>query len=199
MIFLFPGSRRLRPEHCVYRGFTLALLLVLSGCSFFKLATTHFEKPVFTYLRSELVSTTQSQATVNFILSAHNPNKTGIKNASVSYELSVEGKRLLRGTDVPFDLMPDGDTELMVPAVLEYRDLSPVLGSVVERMLSGRRTVPITIHAVFSGKPAITTVDGEEKPVFFEMHMTKTADVPLTRDRTNRGKRRQHEVVKDPD
>jgi LEA14-like dessication related protein len=168
------------------RLFTIVFLLILSGCTFTRFATTRFEKPTFTYTGCELVEASQNRATVNFLFSAHNPNEAGLKNVSVSYELYVEGKKLLTGTEVPFELIPNGDTAITIPAVIDYRDLSPVLGSVVERILSGKKTIPVSINAVFSGKPAIYKANEEDTPVTFEMRMTKTADIPLMRDRTNR-------------
>lgn len=161
------------------RLFPLLLLFILPGCAITKLATTQFEKPTFTFLKSELVEASQRRVLVNFLFSAHNPNKAGLKNASVSYELSVEGKRFLTGADIPFELIPNGDTEIAVPTAIVYRDLSPVLGSVVERILSGKKTIPITITAVFSGKPALYIEAGKEKPISFEMRLTKTAEIPL--------------------
>jgi hypothetical protein len=186
--FMKNSHGMLRFEHCMRRPAILLLLLALSGCTFARLATTHFEKPTFTFVKSDLIDTSQNKATVNFYFTAHNPNKAGIKNAFISYELYVEEKRLLTGKDVHFDLNPAGDTEITVPAVIFYSDLFPVLGSVFERMLLGKKTVPITIHAVFSGRPAIYTSDGEEKPFTFDIPITKTVDVPLLRDKTNRGK-----------
>ena len=161
------------------RLFTLLFLLILSGCSFARFATTRFEKPTFTYRGYELIEASQSQALLNFLFSAHNPNKAGLKNASVSYELSVEGKRFLTGADIPFELIPNGDTEIAVPTAIVYRDLSPVLGSVVERILSGKKTIPITINAIFSGKPALYSEAGKETPISFEVRLTKTAEIPL--------------------
>jgi len=170
------------------RATVLLLLLALPGCTFARLATTRFEKPTFTYVKSDLVDTSQNKATVNFFFVAHNPNKAGLKNVFVSYELYVEQKKLLTGKDVHFDLNPDGDTEITVPATIAYSDLFPILGSVVERMFLGKKTVPVTISAVFSGRPAIYTADGEEKPLTFDIPITKTVDVPLLRDRNIRGK-----------
>jgi hypothetical protein len=160
------------------------ILLVLTGCTAARLLTTRFEKPVFTYAGTELISTSQREAVVNFLFSAHNPNNAGLKNASVSYELSVEGKRFLTGTNIPFDLIPNSDTIITIPATIVYRDLSPVMGSVVERILSGKKSIPISIEAVFSGKPAIFTEEGSEKSISFEMRLMKTAEIPLVRDRT---------------
>lgn len=195
MNFPSPGSRRacprpdrgLQPAQYMNRLFAIAFLLILSGCAFARFAATPFEKPTFIYRGAELVETSQSRAVVNFLFSAHNPNDAGLKNASVSYELYVEGKRFLTGTDIPFELIPNGDTEITVPAVIDYRDLTPVLGSLVERILSGKRTIPITISAVFSGKPAIYTEAGKEKTISFERRLTKTAEIPLMQERRGKG------------
>jgi hypothetical protein len=178
---------RMKLSHNIIRVVIVALILALPGCAYTKLLTLRLEKPTFTYRGSELVETSQSGAIVNFLFSAHNPNEGSLKNITCSYELFVEGKKLLTGNDIPLALGPKGDTEIKVPATIAYTDLFPVLGSVVRRILSGQKTLPITINAVFSGKPAIYSEAGKEKPISFEMRFIKTADIPLPQERRSRG------------
>jgi hypothetical protein len=160
----------------------LTLILALPGCTFTKLLTTRFEKPTFTYTGSELVETSQRGVIVNFLFSAHNPNEAGLKSVNCSYELFVEGKKILTGNDISLALSPKGDTEIKVPATIAYTDIFFVLGSVVQRILSGQKTIPVTIDAVFSGKPAIYSEAGKEKPISFEMRLIKTVDIPLPQE-----------------
>jgi hypothetical protein len=165
----------------------VTLILALPGCTFTKLMTTRFEKPTFTYRGAELVETSQSGVIVNFLFTAHNPNEAGLKNITCSYELFVEGKKFMTGNDLPLELNPNGDTDIMVPATIAYADLFPVLGSVVRLILSGQKTIPITIDAVFSGKPAIYSKAGKKEPISFETRLTRTAEIPLPQDRRNKG------------
>jgi hypothetical protein len=173
------GEGKLKFSYSVLRVVIVALTLALPGCTFTKLMTSGFEKPTFTYAGSELVETSQRGAIVNFLFIAHNPNKVGLKNVTCSYELFVEEKKFLTGNDIPLALDPNGDTEIKVPATIAYADLYPVLGSVVRRILSGQKTIPITIDALFSGKPAIYSEAGKETPISFERRLVKTADIPL--------------------
>jgi LEA14-like dessication related protein len=170
---------RTKYSYYLVRAVILALILVVPGCALTKLMTTRFEKPTFTYTGSELVEASQSRVVVNFLFSAHNPNKAGLKNVTCSYELFVEGKKLLKGNDLLLALKPEGDTEIKVPATIAYTDLVPVLGSLVQRILSKQKTIPVAIDAVFSGKPAIYSEAGKESPLSFEMRLVKTADIPL--------------------
>jgi len=165
----------------------LTLTLALPGCSFTRLMTARFEKPTFTYRGAELVEATQSRVIVNFLFSAHNPNKAELKNVTCSYELFVEGKKFMTGNDVPLEFNAKGDTEIKVPATIAYADLFPVLGSVVRLILSGQKTIPITIDAVFSGKPALYGEAGKEEPISFETRLARTADIPLPQERRNKG------------
>ncbi len=161
----------------------LALILVLPGCAYLKLVFAPPEKPTFTYKGAELVESTQNGVLVNFLFTAHNPNEAGLKNITCSYELFVEEKKFLTGKDIPLALDPKGDTAIKVPATIAYRDLFPVLGSVVRRMLAGEKTIPVTINALFSGKPAIYSKAGKETPIPFEIRLIKTADIPLQPER----------------
>lgn len=166
-------------SYCIIRLVILALIFTLPGCTFIKLMTTRLEKPTFTYKGFELVDASRSRVIVNFLFSAHNPNEGGLKNVTCTYELLVEGKKILTGNDIPLALDPKGDTEIRVPATIAYTDLFSVLGSVVQRILSGQKTIPITIDAVFSGKPAVYSEAGNEKTISFEMRLIRTADIPL--------------------
>jgi hypothetical protein len=173
-------------SYSIIRVVIFALILTLPGCTFTKLMNTRFEKPTFTFAGSELVETSQSGATVNFLFTAHNPNEAGLKNVTCSYELFVEGKRFLTGKDIPLTLEPKGDTVINVPATIAYADLYPILGSVLRRILSGQKTIPISIDVVFSGRPAIYSEAGEDRPISFEKRLTKTADIPLAQERKTR-------------
>ncbi len=175
--------------HTFYRKYSyliVALILALQGCSFTRLITTRPEQPTFTYRGAELIETSPSGAIVNFLFSAHNPNEAGLKNATCSYELFVEGRKFLTGTDIPLELAPKGDTEIKVPAMIAYADLAPVLRSVMRRLLSGQKTIPVTIDAVFSGRPALYGETGHEFPISFERRVVKIADIPLQQERKSR-------------
>lgn len=174
---------RMTYSYSIIRVVILALILFLPGCTFTKLMTTHFENPTFTYKGSELVDSSQGRAVVNFLFIAHNPNEAGLKNVTCSYELFVEGKKFLTGSDITLALDPKGDTQITVPATIAYKDLYPALGSVVRRILSGQKTIPITIDALFSGKPAIYIEAGKETPIFFERRLAKTVEIPLQQER----------------
>jgi hypothetical protein len=177
--------KRMKFSHRIIRLAVVAIILAQTGCTFTKLMTTRFENPTFTFTGSELVETSQSGAIVNFLFIAHNPNEAGVKNVTCSYELFVEGKKFLTGNDITLSLDPKDDTEIKVPATIAYADLYPVLGSVVRRILSGQKTIPITIDALFSGKPAIYIEAGKETPISFERRLVKTAEIPLQQERRN--------------
>jgi hypothetical protein len=179
------SMKRMRFSHSLICLALVAIILAQPGCTFTKLMTTRFENPTFTFAGSELVETSQSGAIVNFLFIAHNPNEAGLKNVTCSYELFVEGKKFLTGNDITLALDPKGATEIKVPAAIAYADLYPVLGSVVRRILSGQKTIPITIDALLSGKPAIYIEAGKETPVSFERRLVKTAEIPLQQERRN--------------
>jgi hypothetical protein len=174
-------------SHSIIRAVIVTIVLAQPGCTVTKLMTTRFENPTFTFTGSELVETSQNGVIVNFLFIAHNPNEAGLKNVTCSYELFVEGKKFLTGNDIALALDPKGDTEIKVPATIAYADLYPALGSVVRRILSGQKTIPITIDALFSGKPAIYIEAGKETPISFERRLAKTAEIPLQQERKNRG------------
>jgi len=170
----------------ILRMAIVVLILALHGCAYTKLLTTRFEQPTFSFRGAELIETSQTGAVVDFLLTAHNPNKDGLKNVTCSYELYVEEKKILTGKDIPLELAPKGDTEITVPATIAYTDLAPVLRSVIRRILSGQKTIPVTIDAVLSGRPALYGEPGKEDPISFERRVVKTVDIPLQQERKNK-------------
>jgi hypothetical protein len=174
---------RMKFSRSIIRAVIVAIILAQPGCAVTKLMTTRFENPTFTFTGSELVETSQNGVIVNFLFIAHNPNEAGLKNVTCSYELFVEGKKFLTGNDITLALDPKGDTQIKVPATIAYADLYPVLGSVLRRILSGQKTIPVTIDALFSGKPAIYVEAGKETPISFVRRLAKTADIPLQQGR----------------
>ena len=160
----------------------VVLLLAPAGCTFTKLMTTPFEKPTFTYRGAELVDASQGRVIMNFLFTAHNPNEAGLQNVTCSYELYVERRKFLTGNDIPLALNPHGDTEIKVPATIAYADLAPVLRSVIRRIVSGQKTIPVTIDAVLSGRPALYG----DIPISFERRLVKTADIPLQQERKSK-------------
>ena len=94
---------------------------------------------------------------------------------------------LCPGNDIPLAFNPKGDTEIKIPATIAYADLFPVLGSFVRLILSGQKTIPITIDAIFSGKPALYGEAGKEESISFETRLTKTTDIPLPQERRGKG------------
>jgi hypothetical protein len=177
---------KMKLSYSIIRVVIVALILALPGCTYTKLMTTRIEQPTFTYTGSELVESSQGRAIMNFLFTAHNPNEAGLKNVTCSYELFVEENKFLTGKDIPLTLDPKSDTEIKVPAMIAYADLYPVLGSLVRRILSGQKTIPITIIAVFSGKPAIYSESGKETPISSERRLVKTADIPLVQERRDK-------------
>jgi hypothetical protein len=177
----------MKHSYSIIRMVILSLILALPGCTFTRLMTTRFEKPTFTYRGAELIDASQSRVIMNFLFTAHNPNEAGLKNVTCSYELFVEGKKFMSGNNVPLSLNPKGDTDIKVPATIAYADLFPVLGSVVRLIVSGQKTIPISIDAVFSGKPALYGEAGREETISFETRLTKTAEIPFPQERRTTG------------
>ena len=180
----------------IKRAVIVALVLIVSGCAWTRLFSAKLEKPTFTYVSSELVQVSPDKAMVNFIFSAHNPNEVGLKNMLVSYELFAEGKKFLKGNDINLELPPKSDTEIKVPAIIVYADLLPFLGSVSERILSNQKTIPLTINAVFSKKPARDDKTGAGRSFSFDRKMTATVDVPLPQEKINKGMDLLKDVIK---
>jgi len=163
----------------------LTILLVVgsfSGCAFMRLARSEKLKvPEISYLRTEVKSVTGDRAEVDFILNAKNPNKIGLKNVAVDYQLFHEGRMFLKGDGINVELAPAGDTEIRIPAVIAYNSVFATAYALSQRVIAGDSTVPVRLDAVVSGKPTLYNEVEEGSLFSFTHKLSRTEDIPIPR------------------
>jgi hypothetical protein len=157
------------------------LLLVLPACAVTSLMTMHVEPPSFTYKGIEVLAIEKGRIIFDVLFTAHNPNDAGLRNVVCSYDLSVEGKKFLSGQEIALSLARRSDSEVRVPATVAFTDLNAAAGVLLRRLAAGKKTITLSIDTVFSGRPALLTTAEGDKELLFELHQTKTFELPLTR------------------
>ncbi|MDB5050465.1 MAG: hypothetical protein JWO30_3536 [Fibrobacteres bacterium] len=164
--------------------------LALSGCAFFRIVrSTKIKTPSFSYVACRFLGASDRQTDLEFTLASFNPNTIGLKNVSVSYELFYEDKRFLNGGDIAVELKPGDTTRIVVPASVVYREIFAVAGPVAQRLLLNRKTIPVRIDAVISGKPTVYN-EVEEGALFqFSLKVSRTEEVPIPEDSADKAKR----------
>ncbi|MDH4276068.1 MAG: LEA type 2 family protein, partial [Gammaproteobacteria bacterium] len=152
--------------------------------------------PSIEYVNHTLRDVNLTQATIDANLKAKNPNEIGLKNVFLSYELYVEGKRFLKGSDIAVALTPKGESMINVPAVVVYKDIYNAVGPVAERILMNQKSVAVTIIATLYGNPTVYN-EVEQGSLFqFSMTMEKTVDVPLPQDKIDKAKEDVKNAIK---
>lgn len=188
------NSRRL-PASPIAAVAALALLFGLTGCTFLRLARSEkLKKPEITYLRTVVKSVDGEKAVVDFVLNAKNPNKIGLKNVAVDYELFHEGRMFLKGDGIEVALAPAGDTEIRIPAIIAYGSVFTTAYALAQRVIAGDSTVPVRLDAVVSGKPTLYNEIEEGSLFSFTHRLSRTEQIPIPRkqldDATDRAKER---------
>jgi hypothetical protein len=183
----------------------LAMLIVVAvlvpGCAFMRLARSEKIKvPEVTYLRTVIKSYDNEKAVVDFVLNANNPNKIGLKNVAVDYELFHEGRAFLKGDGINVELTPSGDTEIRIPAIIAYNSVFSTAYALTQRILAGDSTVPVRIDALVSGKPTLYN-EVESGALFsFSKKLSRTEQIPIPRQHidnaTEAAKRRAIEEIR---
>ena len=160
--------------------FLLSFMLLFAGCAAYKLLhSTKLEEPKIEFSGYRIERMTNREAEVDFIVRAENPNPVGIKGVSADYELYVDESRFATGNAVAVELPPGGETAITVPVVV-YQELLKALGPVIERFLSNRKSMPITVKVKVYGNPRLygsNTEEGLLPP--FQKTITRTLDIPL--------------------
>ncbi len=162
---------------------SLALVApTLSGCAFMQLLRSEkLKTPEITYLRTVIRSYDAEKAEVDFVINAANPNKIGLKNVTVDYELFHEGRAFLKGSGIDVTLAPAGDTEIRIPATIMYNSVFTTAYALTQRVLAGDSTVPVRFDALVSGKPTLYNEIEEGALFSFSRKLSRTANIPIPR------------------
>lgn len=170
---------------------------VLESCAFFRLARSEkIKNPTFAYASHRFIGASDRQADMQVTLSSFNPNAIGLKNVSVDYELFYEGKRFLNGADIALDLKPMDTTRIVIPASVVYREILAVAGPAAQGLLRNRKSIPMRVDAVLSGKPTLYN-EVEEGALFrFSLKVSRTVEVPIPEDAENQGKKAVRDALK---
>ncbi len=173
------------------------LLLFLPSCTFYKLAsTTKLKPPEFTIVGCEIKGISSNYATLDLFVSAYNPNAVGLKNVYLDYELSTQGRRLMKGRDISIELAPLSQNTLAVPSEVEFSDIVNAMGPLLDRILSRQMTIPITVNAVFHGRPTLYNEHEQGSLFSFERRVTKTIELSLSKDDMNKGMKQLRQELK---
>lgn len=181
-------------------GLLLSVTL-FSGCSFMRLLRSEkLKTPEITYLRTVVKTVAGDRAEVDFVLNATNPNRIGIKNVTVDYELFHEGRAFLKGSGIDVTLAPAGDTEIRIPAVILYNSVFNTAYTLTQRILAGDSTVPVRFDALVTGKPTLYNAVEEGALFSFSRKLSRTENIPIPRkqldDATDAVRRRGMEEIR---
>ena len=106
----------------------LVLCPLLTSCALLRSLATDVQEPSLTFKDVQLESVDFEGATLNLTLQVKNPNAQGIKLASASYALEVDGHSVLSGRPPAGLQIPGkGTADVTFPARLVFRELAPAL------------------------------------------------------------------------
>ena len=127
-----------------------ALLLVSSliGCATVsKMLEGTFEEPQVEFQKLHLRDLSFEDLTMDFEFLVTNPNKVGIKLASLDYALEMDGKSLAKGeSNQALALKAQGSAPVRLPLTITFKDFADNLAT----LFSSRESVPYAIQAGFA-------------------------------------------------
>jgi LEA14-like dessication related protein len=169
----------------------------LPGCAFFSLANQKLKPPTVAYDRAEVLRVAASKTNVNFHTRVGNPNKVGLQNVRISYQLFHEDRPFLKGNDIMIDLAPSAASPLAVPAEIVYTDIYAASASAIKRVLAGDKTIPVRIDLVISGNPTLydSTRSGSLFP--FTVSLSRTENIPVPQEQIDKAKKQAAEKAVD--
>ena len=167
------------------RKFIQTIILTLAsslmfGCSALKLALSpKIQEPEIKYIDYKIGRPTTKNILVYLHFNAHNPNKIGLKNTTASYEFFIGENRLIKGETLKFDLKPNGDTKIVVPAEIFFNDSFKTLSKISSDILLGKRTIPVQIKVTIAGTPSLYNDYNNGELFSYTFSTDKTIDVPI--------------------
>ena len=167
------------------------------SCTFFRLLRTNkIKNPTFSYIKCELKEINDNRAKIEIFLSSYNPNDIGLKNISVNYELFNDDKRFLKGDGIKIALNPKDTTRIVIPAEIIYRDVFNVIGPVAEKIILGRKLIPVRIDAVIFGNPTLYNEKEEGSLFSFSLKVSRTENIPIPEDDMEKVKKAAKNILK---
>jgi hypothetical protein len=197
--FSGPDRRHARPAHRFVGTAAplIAVLLLLSGCTFFKLIrSSKLKVPDFSYVRCDVASVTDRSAVLEFTVAAQNPNTIGLRNVFVDYELFFEGRRFLNGSSVELTLIPGGETKIRVPAEVVYEEILRVAGPAAAQLMMGRESLPVRVDGVVRGNPTVYNEVEAGGLFHFTWKFSRTEKVPIPKEQRELARKKVSKALK---
>jgi len=110
-----------------------ALFVTTTGCAY-------IQQPTLAFKSARALDTDLEGTTVQVTYTLRNPNPLGLSLASVSYDLEVEGHRVISGKPPNGLRVPaQGTTDLTFPTRIRFQDIAPVLMTFLTKDQAGYR------------------------------------------------------------
>lgn len=162
-------------------------MLVLSGlygCTNFSLLSNHsIKSPTFKYKSYSIGNPRKDYLPVYVIIDVENPNKIGLKDTFVKYELTAKGKRFAQGKDIELDLPPLTKKQITIPIELHYKNTLKAGEFIAEKILSGKKKFKIRANVMIYGSPTIYDENQVGEPFPFSVSARKRLKIKIPRDK----------------
>ncbi len=145
------------------------------GQAWKKLKAAAPKKPIVTYDRFEVVSTSFDKTVIDFVYIVDNPNAIGLDHIFVDYELFVKEQSMALGKDIKFQIKAKSKSELRLQAEFNYTKVFKSAAILAKTVIGGEKSVPFTIKTNFK-------VD--LKLIKFNIPLTAEGDIPLPKIKT---------------
>jgi len=174
----------MKQQKYLYLILLFSILGLMFSCTAIKLIrSSKITEPTIKFVKHNVGKPTDKKVTINLDFDAHNPNKIGLKNIFVNYELFIENKRFMRGDNVELSLAPHGKTKIMVPVEIIYQDIFNVAGDLVTKILRRDKSIKVLAKITIFGEPTVYNEIEEGALFSFKYKTSKEIIVPIEYDK----------------
>lgn len=160
--------------------FIFGIVSILGGCTFFKmLEHGTMKEPELTFKDYEIADIDLDKLTLRLIFNASNPNEEQIDTFFVDYELFIDEKSAVKGSNLKVNLIPGGESELVVPVVVSYGSLFDTASVLADRLSRGEKEIASRVWIRIHGEILVHEMFGRRKTKEYDYSVNINTDIPL--------------------
>ena len=158
---------------------TLSMLL-LQACTASKmLEHGSMAEPTLEYVDYRVADISLDTVKVELIFKAKNPNFHQIDTFFADYQFVIEEKVFAEGKDIAVTLIPEGESELIIPAQTSYSNLFGVAGSLASMIRQKKKELPAIVKLTVHGEYLIADLFGKRITKPYDYSIDIDMNIPL--------------------
>lgn len=175
----------------------LSLAFLLSGCAYLKLYEIGtMKEPELKFYDYRIQEVTLNNIRVDLVFRAINPNHYDIDTFKLAYQFHLADQQLAEGKDILVTLIPEGESEVIIPVQVHYDKLFTTVNSLSKLIRSNAREAPGKVHIRIYGDYVYAEWFGKKFTNEYNFETDVDMQIPLPEITMNNVKKQIKDVLR---